>query len=112
MHIPVLVSIGMLGTMTFLSVGLWSALPEGTQLPVWFGLNGTPVHLVGAAAALFLLPAVMLLAIAAFMLAPKLVPQVSNSPVLYVVTWLVVILGLSIGHGLVIRQALFALSRA
>ncbi|SFB64248.1 Protein of unknown function [Rhizobium sp. NFR07] len=109
MPIPFLISLGMLLTMTFLSVGLWSALPADMMLPIHFDWLGTPDGFARPAVALFLLPAVMLGVIAVFTIAPMVRPQAINSPALYVCIWLVAILIISAAHGLVIRQALFAL---
>lgn len=112
LHLPFLISLGMLGTMVFLSIGLWSALPAGTMLPIHFGPDGTPDRMASAAFALFLLPAIMLFVLTVFMLAPRISSRPQASPVLYVGAWLFAIFALSVGHGLIIRQALFLLSRA
>jgi uncharacterized membrane protein len=112
MTIPFLISVGMLITMTFLSAGLLSALPEGTMLPIRFDMSGNPAGFASAPVALFLLPAVMLTIILTLTLAPKLKRTELESPILYTWIWLLVVFALSVGHGLIIRQALFALSRA
>jgi hypothetical protein len=109
MPIPFLISLGMFLTMTFLSVGLWSALPAETMLPIRFNWLGTPEGFANAATALFLLPAVMLTIILVFTITPIIKPQSLKSPVLYTWIWLLLILVLSASHGLIIRQALFAL---
>jgi hypothetical protein len=109
MPIPFLISLGMLITMTFLSVGLWSALPADILLPIHFDWLGSPNRFAHPAFALFLLPGLMLAVTVIFMVIPIIKPQSMNSPVLYAWTWLVTILILSAAHGLIIRQALFAL---
>lgn len=109
MPVPFLISIGMLLTMTFLSVGLWSALPADIMLPIHFDWLGTPDGFARPAVALFLLPAIMLTVILVFTIAPIIRPQALNSPVLYACIWLVAILIMSVAHGVVIRHALFAL---
>jgi len=109
MPIPFLISLGMLLTMTFLSVGLWSALPADVMLPIRFDSLGAPAGFAHPAIALFLLPAIMLTVILIFTIVPIIKPQSLDRPTLYACIWLVVILALSASHGLVIRQALFAL---
>jgi hypothetical protein len=109
MPIPFLISLGMLITMTFLSVGLWSALPADMMLPIHFDWLGSPNRFAHPAFALFLLPGIMFAVIAVFTIVPIIRPQALNSPVLYACIWLVAVLILSAAHGLIIRQALFAL---
>ncbi|AYD02120.1 hypothetical protein [Neorhizobium sp. NCHU2750] len=93
MPIPFFISLGMFVIMTFLSLGLWSALPA-------------------ASASLFALPAAMLLATAIFFIVPMINPNALNHQGRYALIWLAVIFALTIGHGLIIRQALFALAAA
>ena len=109
MPIPFLISVGMLLTMAFLSIGLWSALPEGTQLPIRFNLGGNPVSLASAGLALSILPATMLFITIVLTVAPMLKQSPLKSPVLYACIWLSAILIMSAGHGLIIRHALFAM---
>lgn len=109
MPIPLFISVGMLITMTFLSLGLWTALPAETLLPIHFDIFGTPDNYARPAIALFLLPAAMLFAICVFYVSPAISPKALNRPGLYTAAWLFVVLALAVGHGLVIRSALFAL---
>jgi uncharacterized membrane protein len=112
MPIPFFISLGMLITMTFLSTGLWAALPPETMLPIHFDWQGNPNSFARPAIALFLLPAAMLFAICVFVISPMIKPKTLDRPGLYAAIWLFVILTLALGHGLVIRQAMFALAPA
>lgn len=112
MPVPLFVSLGMLITMTFLSVGLWAALPPETMLPTHFDLSGNADSFAHPAVALFLLPAAMLFVICVFVISPMIKPSALNRPGLYAAIWLFIVLTLALGHGLVIRQALFALKPA
>lgn len=109
MPIPLFISLGMLITMTFLSVGLWTAIPAGTMLPIHFDLTGTPDNYARPAIALFFLPGAMLFAIAVFIVSPTINPKALDRPGLYTAIWLLVILTLAVAHGFIIRGALFAL---
>jgi uncharacterized membrane protein len=112
MPIPFFISLGMLVIMTFLSLGLWSAIPAGTMLPVYFDLQGNANSFATPAVALFILPAAMLFAIGVFVMSPMINPRAMNRPALYAVIWVLVVFALVIGHGMIIRQALFALAPA
>ena len=107
--VPLFISIGMLLTMTFLSIGLLTAIPEGTQLPIHFDLSGNPNRYAAPAVALFLVPGAMLIGTLTFMLAPVVKPNTMNRPVLYAGIWLLFVLIMALGHGLILRHALMVL---
>lgn len=109
MPIPLFISVGMLLTMTFLSLGLWTALPTETMLPIHFNLSGNPDNFARPVIALFLLPGAMLFATCVFAVSPYINPKALDRPGLYTAVWLIVILALAVGHGFIIRGALFAL---
>lgn len=109
MPVPFFISLGMLITMTFLSLGLWSAMPPEAMLPIHFDLSGNPNNFARPGIALFLLPGAMLFATAVFVVSPTISPKALERPGLYTAIWLSVILVLAVGHGLIIRHALFAL---
>ncbi|MGA1833411.1 DUF1648 domain-containing protein [Rhizobium wenxiniae] len=107
--IPLFISLGMLITMTFLSLGLWAALPAETMLPIHFDFSGNPDNFARPTIALFLLPGAMLFAVAVFVVSPSINPKALDRPGLYTAIWLFVILALAVAHGFIIRGALFAL---
>ncbi|GGF88604.1 MULTISPECIES: DUF1648 domain-containing protein [Rhizobiaceae] len=109
MPIPLFISLGMLITMTFLSLGLWAALPAETMLPIHFDFSGNPDNFARPTIALFLLPGAMLFAVAVFVVSPSINPKALDRPGLYTAIWLFVILALAVAHGFIIRGALFAL---
>jgi hypothetical protein len=110
MPVPFLISVGMLLTVTFLSVGLWSALPPETALALPFGLSDSTA--ANAPLALFLIPAIMFVVTVTMTATALIKRDALKNPFLFTVIWLVLVLGLSASHGLVIRQALFALKAA
>ena len=109
MPIPLFISLGMLITMTFLSLGLWAALPAESMLPLHFDFSGHPDNFARPTIALFLLPGAMLFAVAVFVVSPSINPKALDRPGLYTAIWLFVILALAVAHGFIIRGALFAL---
>lgn len=109
MPIPLFISLGMLITMTFLSLGLWVAIPADTMLPIHFDFSGNPDNFARPAIALFLLPGAMLFATCVFAVSPYINPKALDRQGFYTAVWLFVILALAVGHGFIIRGALFAL---
>ncbi len=107
--LPLFVSLGLLITMSSLSIGLGVALPPGTELPIHFTLWGEPTTFASAGVALSLLPGAAALATLIFALGPKLDRRVATRQGLYLVLWLATVFILAIGHGFIIRGALFAL---
>ncbi len=105
--LPLIVSLGMLTTMICLSIGLATALPPGRSVPVpfGFGTDGT----APAGLALSVMPAALLLVTAAFAFLPRVSRNLGHKPERFIILWLVAVLVLAFGHGLIIRGALVAL---
>ena len=110
--VPLFVSIGLLLTMIFLSIGLVTAIPEGTLLPIHFDWRGNPTGFATPTVALFLLPGTMLAGVLVLVLAPTVKPSLMNRPVLYAAVWLLFSLIMALGHGLILRHALIALAQS
>jgi hypothetical protein len=108
--LPFGISLGLVGVMTMLSLGLISALPADTQLPIHFTLTGTPTSTAPAMIALLLLPACALFVTAMFALGPRMGGRIKASPGIYLIVWLVTLLILALAHGFIIRHALFTLA--
>lgn len=107
--LPLFVSLGLLITMSSLSIGLGVALPAGTQLPIHFTLWGEPTTFASAGVALSILPAASAFATLVFALAPKIDKRVAAVQGRYLILWLATVFILAIAHGFIIRGALFAL---
>lgn len=105
--LPLVVSLGMLTTMICLSLGMATALPPGSSIPLPFGLGGNGSTSPGLA--LSVMPVIVALATALFALVPRLERRVEHRPELYIMLWLAVILIFAVGHGVIIRGALMAL---
>jgi uncharacterized membrane protein len=110
--LPFFVSLGLLITMTCLSLGLGFALPPGAQLPIHFDFTGAPDGYASAWLALSMLPAATALTTLLFALGPLADKRIHSRPGRYVALWLFVTLAMAIGHGFIIRGALFALKAA
>lgn len=109
---PFGVSLGLWGIMVMMSLGLWQALPAGTQLPVHFGLGAEGSAMAAAPVALSILPILGLIVTVGFALLPRLNQGVHRAPGAYAATWLLTALVLALGQGLIIRSALFTLAAA
>ncbi len=107
--LPLFVSLGLLITMTSLSIGLGVALPAGTQLPIHFTLWGEPNTFASAAVALSVLPGAGALATLLFALGPKINRNIAAIQGRYLAVWLFTVFILAVAHGFIIRGALFAL---
>jgi len=110
--LPLFVSLGLLITMTSLSIGLGVALPAGTELPIHFSLWGEPTSYASAGVALSLLPAAGALATLVFALGPKIDKRIATKQGRYLILWLATVFVIAIAHGFIIRGALFALKAA
>jgi uncharacterized membrane protein len=110
--VPLFVSIGLLLTMAFISIGLSTAIPEGTQLPIHFDWQGNPDGFATPLVALSIIPAAMLVGILAFVVAPLIKPNVMVRPVLYAGLWLLFVLIMALGQGLILRHALMVLAQS
>ncbi|MGE7367697.1 hypothetical protein ACQKKX_01330 [Neorhizobium sp. NPDC001467] len=107
--LPLFVSLGLLITMSSLSIGLVVALPPGTQLPIHFTLSGEPTSFASAGIALSLLPAAAALATLLFAIGPKIDGRIAAIQGRYLAIWLGTVFVLALAHGVIIRGALFAL---
>lgn len=110
--VPLFVSLGLLLTMTSLSVGLGVALPPDTLLPIHFNFVGAPDNFASKTLALSLLPIAIAVATIIFALGPRINRRINAIPGTYTLIWLFVVLALAVGHGFIIRGALFALQAA
>lgn len=107
--LPLFVSLGLLITMTSLSIGLAVALPPETLLPIHFTFWGEPDTYASAAMALSLLPAAAAFATLVFALGPKIDKRIVAMQGRYLALWLFTVFVLAIAHGFIIRGALYAL---
>lgn len=107
--LPFSVSLGLLGIMTMMSLGLWQALPAGTQLALHLGLGGEGGSTAPAPVILAILPVLAVAATLVFALLPRLMPGLERIQGRYIATWLLIALVLAVGQGIVIRHALFTL---
>lgn len=107
--LPLFVSLGLLITMSSLSIGLGVALPAGTQLPIHFTLWNEPTTFASAGVTLSLLPGAAALATLLFALGPRVSKGIAAVQGRYLVLWLATVFILAIAHGFIIRGALFAL---
>ncbi|TWF55053.1 hypothetical protein [Neorhizobium alkalisoli] len=107
--LPLGVSLGLMGVMIMLSLGMWQALPPGTQLPYHFGLGGEAGPTAPALLTLSILPAVGLLVTAVFALGARIDRRVASSQGTYLLVWLITLLVIALAQGLIIRHALFSL---
>lgn len=107
--LPLFVSLGLLITMTSLSVGLIVALPPETLLPIHFTLWSEPTTFASAAVALSLLPGAAALSTLIFALGPKIDKRIAGMQGRYLALWLFTVFVLALAHGFIIRGALFAL---
>ncbi|MGI2031175.1 hypothetical protein ACRQ1B_02165 [Rhizobium panacihumi] len=107
--LPLFVSLGLLITMSSLSIGLAVALPAETLLPIHFTLWGEPNTFAPAAIALSVLPAAGALATLLFALGPKFNKGIAAIQGRYLAIWLATVFILALAHGFIIRGALFAL---
>lgn len=107
--LPLFVSLGLLITMSSLSIGLGVALPAETQLPIHFTFWGEPNTFASAAVALSILPAAAALATLLFALGPKINKGIAAIQGRYLVIWLATVFILALAHGFIIRGALYAL---
>ena len=64
--------------MSALSAWAWAKIPEGTQLPVHFSIDGTPDRFGSKEEALLVIPAVAVIVTLLFWLLPKIDPRRSN----------------------------------
>lgn len=110
--LPLFVSLGLLTTMSCLSIGLAVALPPGTQLPIHFDFSATPSAYASAVYALSALPVAGIVALVVFSIGPRVDKRIERSPALYLAIWLGTMLVLALAHGMIIRGALFALKAA
>ncbi|MGF9563379.1 hypothetical protein [Neorhizobium sp. JUb45] len=107
--LPLFVSLGLLITMSSLSIGLAVALPAGTQLPLHFALWAEPGTFTSAGFALSLLPGAAALATLLFALGPKINKGIAAIQGRYLALWLFTVFILAVAHGFIIRGALYAL---
>jgi hypothetical protein len=105
--LPLIVSVGMLTTMICLSIGLATALPPGRSIPLPFGVGADSAAPAGLA--LSVMPIALLLVTAFFALVPRVSKSFGEKPERFIILWLVAVLVLAAGHGLIIRGALVAL---
>lgn len=104
--LPLTFSIALTATMAAASLAAWPSVPPGAELPVHFGLDGTPSRYAPASFALSVVPLATLAATLIFALAPRFDRKVEAFPIRYTVLWLVVIAALAAGHFLIVRYAL------
>lgn len=107
--LPLGISLGLMGVMIMLSLGMWQALPPGTQLPYHFGLGGEAGPTAPALFTLSILPAIGLLVTAIFAFGARNSRRVASAPGPYLIVWLVTLLIIAVAQGLIIRHALFSL---
>jgi hypothetical protein len=107
--LPLGVSLGLLGVMIMLSLGMWQALPPGTQLPYHFGLGGETGPTAPALVTLSILPAVGILLTAAFAIGARVDRRVASAQGRYLLFWLLTLLVIAVAQGVIIRHALFSL---
>ncbi|MDE1157784.1 MAG: hypothetical protein PW791_05820 [Neorhizobium sp.] len=103
--VPFIISVGLVTTIIFISIGMWSALPAGTLLPLPFvSGNQHPPGLVFS-----IVPVLAVLVTLVFALAPKVATGLDQIAGRYTIAWFAVLLLLALVQGLVIRQSLMAL---
>jgi hypothetical protein len=103
--VPFIISVGLVTTIIFISVGMWSALPPGTLLPLPFSAGSQ--H---APALVFsIVPVLAVLATLFFALAPKVATGLDEIAGRYTIAWFAVLFILVLLQGLIIRQSLMAL---
>ena len=107
--LPLFVSLGLLITMSSLSIGLAVALPAETLLPINFTLWGEPNTFAPAALALSVLPAIGALVTLLFALVAQFNRNIAAIQGRYLGLWLATVFILALAHGVIIRGALFAL---
>lgn len=103
--VPFIISVGLVTTIIFISIGMWSALPAGTLLPLPFSAgNQHPPGLVFS-----IIPVLAVIATVGFALAPKVATGLDQIAGRYTIAWFAVLLVLVLAQGLIIRQSLMAL---
>lgn len=107
--LPFSISLGLLGIIIMLSLGLWTSLPPGTELPYHFGFGGADGPKASAGVTLSIMPVVAALATLLFSIAPYVDHRLHRFEGRYTAIWLATLLILSIAQGIIIRHALMSL---